>query len=99
MVFGSNVSNMKLKEGFLLREVAGRIVVVPEGDVLDLNLMISLNTTGRFLWERLQKGASAQELTDALMEHYHIDRQLASTDVEAFIEKLDRQGFLEESTC
>lgn len=86
---------MKLKEGFLLREVAGRIVVVPEGDVLNLNLMISLNSTGRFLWERLDKGASAQSLKEALMEQYDVDEQRASADVQAFIEMLNRHGFLE----
>ena len=86
---------MKLKEGFLLREVAGRIVVVPEGDVLNLNLMISLNSTGRFLWERLDKGASVQELKEALMEQYDVDEQRASADVQAFIEMLNRHGFLE----
>jgi hypothetical protein len=86
---------MKLKEGFLLREVAGRIVVVPEGDVLNLNLMISLNETGRILWERLDQGASAQELKEALMEQYNVDEQLAEADVQAFIETLNRHGFLE----
>lgn len=86
---------MKLKEGFLLREVAGRIVVVPEGDVLDLNLMISLNGTGRFLWERLEKGASAQELKDALMEQYNVDEDLADADVTSFVEKLNQHGFLD----
>lgn len=88
---------MKLKKGFLLREVAGRIVVVPQGDVLDLNLMICLNGTGRFLWERLEKGASAQELKDALMAQYRVDEQLAAKDVEAFIQNLDRHGFLEDA--
>lgn len=86
---------MKLKKGFLLREVAGRIVVVPEGDVLNLNLMISLNGTGRFLWERLEKGASDQELKEALMDQYNVDEQLAGADVQAFIEKLNQHGFLE----
>lgn len=86
---------MKLKEGFLLREVADRIVVVPEGNVLDLNLMISLNGTGRFLWERLDQGASARELKEALMEYYNVDEQRADADVDAFIEKLNQHGFLE----
>ncbi len=86
---------MKLKAGFLLREVAGRIVVVPERDVLDLNVMISLNPTGRFLWERLEAGASAAELEEALMAHYGIDRQLAEADVQKFVQNLSDHGFLE----
>ena len=86
---------MRLKKGFLLREVADRIVVVPDADVLDLNLMISLNATGRFLWERLEKGATAQELKAALMERYNVDEQRADLDVDAFIRNLDNHGFLE----
>ena len=48
---------MKLKDGFILRSVAGETVVVPTGDDLDLNMMITLNETGKFLWEHLEKGA------------------------------------------
>ena len=86
---------LKLKDGFLLREIAGRIVAVPVGDNLDLNLMISLNGTGRFLWERLKTGACAQELKEALMETYDVSEVLAQSDVDAFIEKLSENGFLE----
>ena len=46
---------LKLKEGFILREIGGEIMVIPSGDELDLNMMITLNETGRFLWERLEK--------------------------------------------
>ena len=45
---------MKLKSGFLLREVAGQVVVLPTGGNLDLDMMITLNETGKFLWERLE---------------------------------------------
>lgn len=86
---------MRLKDGFLLREIAGRIVVVPTGDALNLNLMISLNSTGRFLWERLETGASARELKDALVETYNVSEAQAQTDVDAFIQKLNENGFLE----
>ena len=40
---------MKLKEGFLLRNIAGQTVVLPAGADLDLNMMITLNETGAFL--------------------------------------------------
>ena len=86
---------MKLKDGFLLREIAGRIVAVPVGESLNLNLMISLNSTGRFLWERLKTGACAQELKEALMETYDVSEELAQSDVDAFIKKLSENGFLE----
>ena len=46
---------MKLKEGFLMRQVAGQTVVLPSGDELDLNMMITLNDTGAFLWKQLEQ--------------------------------------------
>ena len=46
---------MKLKDGFILRTVAGETVVLPAGGVTDFDMMITLNDTGRFLWELLEK--------------------------------------------
>ena len=89
------VQFMKLKEGFLLREIAGRVVVVPSADTLDLSLMISLNGTGRFLWERLEKGASHEQLVAALMDAYEVTEELAEKDVSAFVEKLRQNNCLE----
>ena len=44
---------MKIKEGFILRNVAGSFVVVPVGDAtIDFNGMMNLNETGAFLFEK-----------------------------------------------
>ena len=48
---------MKLKKDFVMRRIANTCVVVPTGDTMvDFNGMLSLNETGAFLWERLEKG-------------------------------------------
>ena len=85
---------MKLKEGFVLREVAGEIVVIPSGSSLDLNLMITLNDTGRFLWEHLEKGAEESELVAALLQEYDVDEATARAGVAGFVEKLRKNDFL-----
>ena len=85
---------MKLKEGFILRTVAGDTIVVPTGDTLDLNMMITLNGTGKFLWEKLEKGTQTEELVAALLEEYDVDEATAKAHVEAFVEKLNGHGFL-----
>lgn len=86
---------MKIKEGFLLRKVAGQTVVLPCGDALDLNLMITLNDTGAFLWEHLQTETSEEALVEALLGEYDVDRATAQKSVAAFVEKLNGHGFLE----
>ena len=85
---------MKLKEGFVLREVAGDVVVIPSGDTLDLNMMITLNDTGRFLWERLEKGAEKSDLVQALTQEDEVSAQDAQAHVEHFVAKLDENGLL-----
>ncbi len=85
---------MKLKEGFILRQVAGQTVVLPTGTDLDLNMMITLNDTGKFLWERLEKGAEEAELVSALLAEYDVDEDTAAKSVAAFVAKLNENGFL-----
>ena len=85
---------MKLKDGFILRSVAGETVVVPTGGDLNLNMMITLNDTGKFLWERLEKGAEEAELVAALLGEYDVDKQTAETHVAMFVKKLNENGFL-----
>lgn len=86
---------MKLKDGFILREVAGDIVVVPSGKTLDLNMMITLNETACFLWKLMEKEISKEELVSALLYEYEISEDEAKKQVENFEAKLNEYGFLE----
>lgn len=85
---------MKLKPGFILRTVAGETIVLPSGDELDLNMMITLNDTGKFLWQRLETGAETEELVAALLAEYDVDEATAKAGVERFVAKLNENGFL-----
>ncbi len=87
---------MKLKEGFILREVAGSNVVVPTGTDLNLNGMITLNDTGKTLWVALTEGADMDALVAALLAEYDVDEATARAGTEAFVAKLKEHGFLEE---
>lgn len=85
---------MKLKDGFILRTVAGQTVVLPTGDELDLNMMITLNDTGAFLWEQLQEETDEEKLVAALLGEYDVDEATARNAVKTFVAKLNENGFL-----
>lgn len=85
---------MKIKDGFILRQVAGQTVVLPVGDDLDLNMMITLNDTGAFLWEKLQSNTGEDALVAALLGEYDVDEAVAQESVAAFMKKLNENGFL-----
>lgn len=87
---------MKIKEGFLLRNVAGNHVVVPIGNAtLDFNGMMSLNETGAFLFGKLIEGTSKEQLISDLMDEYDVSLELATKDVEDFILKVEREDLFE----
>lgn len=85
---------MKIKDGFLLRQVAGQTVVLPVGGGLDLNMMITLNDTGAFLWEKLQADTDEDGLVAALLAEYDVDELRARQSVDAFVQKLKDNDFL-----
>ncbi|MBQ6921852.1 MAG: PqqD family protein [Clostridia bacterium] len=86
---------MKIKEGFILREVAGSYIVVAVGDaVKNFNGIINLNETGAFLWKLAEKGATKEEMVAALLNEYDVAEDVASQDVDAFIKKLKDGNFI-----
>ena len=77
---------MKIKEGFMLREVAGSYVVVAVGERSEqFNGMVNLNETGAFMWKKTEEGTSREELLGALLETYDVERSVAERDVDKFI--------------
>ena len=87
---------MKLKNGYILREVAGSTVVVSIDPTSTFQNMLRLNGSGKILWERLAAGATRDELVSALLAEYEIDAETASRDTDAFLNTLRGFGALEE---
>ena len=85
---------MKLKPGFILREIAGETVVLASGDDLDLNVMITLNHTGKFLWTRLENDTTVEQLVEDVLSAYETDAETAKNTICAFIAQLNDHGFL-----
>lgn len=89
-------ARMKIKQGFILRNVAGNNVVVPVGEAtIDFNGMMSLNETGAFLFEKMIEGTTKEQLIEQLMSQYEIDADTAKNDVEEFIEKVKKENLFE----
>lgn len=88
---------MKTKEGFILRNVAGRNIVIGVGEsAVDFNGMISLNETGTFLWKLLEKGADYDELLSKLLAEYDTDEAAAREGIDAFLKTARDAGLIEE---
>lgn len=87
---------MKIKDGYLLSDVAGTSVVVPINPDHTFRNMLKLNQTGKLLWEALLKQTTEEELVHLLVAEYEIDEGMAKADVERFLVTLRSYGVLEE---
>ena len=87
---------MKIKEGFILRKIAGEDVVIPiGGNIANFNGLIRLNESATFLWKQLQNDVDKESLINSLIKEYEIDLELATKDVNAFINTLEEHKAIE----
>lgn len=88
---------MKIRNGFILKDVAGKTFVVATGELSkSFKGMITLNETGKFIWMQLQNETTKEAIVEAIMKEYDIqDRALIERDVDNFIAKLTGDNILE----
>lgn len=86
---------MQIRKEFVLREIAGEYVIIPIGStVLEFNGLITVNETGVFLWNMLQKEVTIDEMVAGLLEEYEVEETVARADVEEFLEILQNRKIL-----
>jgi len=91
---------MKIKSNYVLKTIGDNIIVVPlKEEALRFNGIISLNKTGKFLFESLQNNdLTKEDLLNLVLEKYEVSHELAKHDIDEFIEKcMDNNLFYENS--
>lgn len=87
---------MRAIEDLIVREIAGEHILIPTGSAaLKIHGMINLSESGYLLWDKLQSECTEQDLVEAILTEYEIDRETAAEDVKEFLEKMDSIGILD----
>jgi hypothetical protein len=87
---------MKRSEDFRLQRVGGQDFLVPLGPkVKDANALITLNATGRCVWELLAEERSVEVLAAEVAKRFEADPERILADVRAFVDDIGRKGLLE----
>ena len=79
---------MRIKKGFVLREVCGERVIIGEGlGAINFGKMLTLNETAGWLWKEAQAMGdfTVEALADKLCEEYDVDADEARKDVSDII--------------
>jgi hypothetical protein len=88
---------MKIKNGFVLRQMCGENIVTAEGlEHINFNKLISLNASAAFLWEKVVgKEFTTEDMAKLLIEEYGIDMELAMKDSAALCKAWIEAGVAE----
>lgn len=89
---------MKINEKFLLKNIAGKNVVVPVGDAGKyLNGMITLkNESSVYLWNCFKEDVSAEDVSAKITQEFGLEKEKADAYVNGFIKKLSPYGVFGE---
>ncbi|PKK87358.1 MAG: hypothetical protein CVV63_01310 [Tenericutes bacterium HGW-Tenericutes-8] len=86
---------MKLKAGFTLKEIGSKTMVIPVGEkALNFNGVMTLNNSGKLLFEALKTEQTIESLKALLMAQYDVAEDVALKDVITFIETLKEKDVL-----
>ncbi len=84
---------MRRNPDFLVRQVAGKTVLAPVGAAAEkFSGMISINSSGKTLWDLLEQEQTVDSLAQALTEKYEVSIEQAREDVEKFVASLIPTG-------
>ena len=90
-------SDMKIKEGFVLRNVMDEFIVMPKGEnISKFEGAVVLNEVSAFIYKILEQPVSKEDLLTALLEAYDVDEATASSDLDVLLDKFANMGILEK---
>lgn len=82
---------MKLKDGLILRQVAGQYVIVPTGQrVREIPRTVFISASGAYLWDYMKNHEfQPEDLVERIMDHYSGARkENVKADVDKFLKVL-----------
>ena len=89
---------MKIKEGFVLRQVCGENVIVGEGlGAINFGKLLALNETAAWLWQQAvaMDNFTIDTLVQKLCDEYEVSVDEAKTDVAAILDEWQNVGVVE----
>lgn len=90
-------TDMKIKSGYTLRCVAGEYIVMPTGEnITKFDGAVVMNSVAAFVWQKLENGASRDELLVHILDEFDVETRRAEQDLDELLAKLRGYGLLED---
>lgn len=89
--------DMKIKDGFVLRNVVDEFIVMPTGDnIVKFEGAVVLNEVSAFIFRQLENAVSREDILSAVLNEYDVDEAQAAKDLDALLAQFESMGILEK---
>ncbi len=86
---------MIIKKELIKREIAGDTILVPVGSaVYDSNGLFVLNELASFIWDLLPEAESEEDILNAVLNEYEVEKEVAEKDIAEFLSKLQKMEII-----
>jgi hypothetical protein len=90
-------TDMKIKKGFVLRNVVDEYMVMPTGEnIAKFEGTAVLNEVSAFVFKQLENGISREDLLTAMLAEFDVDEATAARDLDALLAQFRELGLLED---
>ena len=88
---------MKIKEGFVVREVAGTYLALATGELSKIyNGSITLNSSAKFIFDNMQTETTKEEVVKKMLDYYvDLDENTAMQAVDEFVSRLEEENLID----
>lgn len=87
---------MKIKDGFVLRNVVDEFIVMPTGDnIAKFDGAVVLNEVSAFVFKQLEHAVTRDDLLQAVLAEFDVDEETAKKDLDALLEQFVTMGLLD----
>lgn len=88
---------MKIKDGYILKKVAGENIVIATGEArISFNGIITFNEVGAEVFTRLDGTKTISQIVDEIASIYNAPKDIIEKDINNLIEKMKNHGLIEE---
>lgn len=89
---------MKIKGEFVMREIAGDILLIPVGQAaLKMNAMITLDPVAALIWEAIGRGDDRGSILKQILDRFDVTEETAGKDLDDFLEQMRQLDLLDET--
>ena len=88
--------DMKIKDGFVLRNVVDEFIVMPTGEnIAKFDGAVVLNEVSAFVYKQLEHPTSKEDVLEAVLAEFEVDRETAAKDLDTLLENFKQMGLLD----